>query len=72
MKKQRNTSLIIGPDYLDFIEELKARVVSARVTAARAITREAFLPESSQRQGTLLRPPTLHRHHPLQLLPINK
>jgi predicted nuclease of restriction endonuclease-like (RecB) superfamily len=43
MKKQRDTSLIIGPDYLNFIEELKARVVSARVTAARAITHEAIL-----------------------------
>jgi hypothetical protein len=43
MKKLRDASLIISPDYLQFIEELKARVVSARITAARAITHEAIL-----------------------------
>ncbi len=43
MKKQRDASLILNSDYLGFIEELKARVVSARVTAARAITHEAIL-----------------------------
>jgi predicted nuclease of restriction endonuclease-like (RecB) superfamily len=43
MKKLRDTTLIISPDYLRFIEELKARVVSARITAARAITHEAIL-----------------------------
>jgi predicted nuclease of restriction endonuclease-like (RecB) superfamily len=43
MKKRQDTSLIIGLDYQNFIEELKARVVSARVTAARAITHEAIL-----------------------------
>ena len=43
MKKIRDATLIISPDYLQFIEELKARVVSARVTAARAITHEAIL-----------------------------
>jgi predicted nuclease of restriction endonuclease-like (RecB) superfamily len=43
MKKLRDASLIISPDYLQFIEELKARVVSARLTAARAITHEAIL-----------------------------
>ena len=43
MKKLRDATLIISPDYLQFIEELKARVVSARVTAARAITHEAIL-----------------------------
>jgi hypothetical protein len=39
MKKLRDATLIISPDYLQFIEELKTRVVSARVTAARAINR---------------------------------
>ena len=43
MKKLRDTTLIISPDYLQFIEDLKARVISARVTAARAITHEAIL-----------------------------
>ena len=43
MKKLRDTTHIIGPDYLQFIEDLKARVISARVTAARAITHEAIL-----------------------------
>jgi hypothetical protein len=43
MKKLPDTALIIGPDYLEFIAELKARVISARVTAARAINREAIL-----------------------------
>jgi len=35
--------LSISPDYLQFIEELKARVISARVSAARAITHEVIL-----------------------------
>jgi len=43
MKKPRDTTLLISPDYLKFIGELKARVVSARITAARAITHEAIL-----------------------------
>jgi hypothetical protein len=43
MKKHRDTTTIIGPDYLNFIEELKERVLTARVTAARAITHEAIL-----------------------------
>jgi predicted nuclease of restriction endonuclease-like (RecB) superfamily len=43
MKKIRDATLIISPDYLQFIKELKVRVVSARVTAARAITHEAIL-----------------------------
>ena len=43
MKKHRDTTLIISSDYLDFIEELKARVILARITTARAITHEAIL-----------------------------
>jgi predicted nuclease of restriction endonuclease-like (RecB) superfamily len=43
MKKRTETSLSISPDYLQFIEDLKGRVISARVTAARAITHEAIL-----------------------------
>ena len=43
MKKLRDATLIINPDYQQFIEELKARVVSARITVARAITHEEIL-----------------------------
>ena len=43
MKKPADTSLAISADYRQFIEELKARVVSARISAARAITHEAIL-----------------------------
>jgi hypothetical protein len=43
MKKARDTTLAISADYRAFIEELKARVVSARISAARAITHEAIL-----------------------------
>lgn len=43
MKKPRPTTVIMSPEYLSFIEELKSRVVSARITAARAITHEAIL-----------------------------
>ena len=43
MKKTADTTLAISADYLQFIEELKARVVSARISAARTITHEAIL-----------------------------
>ena len=43
MKKATDTILAISADYRQFIEELKARVVSARISAARAITHEAIL-----------------------------
>ncbi|MFT5367465.1 MAG: hypothetical protein ACI8V2_002426 [Candidatus Latescibacterota bacterium] len=43
MKKARDTTLAISADYRAFIEELKARVISARISAARAITHEAIL-----------------------------
>jgi hypothetical protein len=43
MNKLRDATLISSPDYLQFIEELKVRVISARITAARAITHEAIL-----------------------------
>ncbi len=41
--KKTEPSLIITPEYRQFIEELKDRVVSARISAARAITHEAIL-----------------------------
>ncbi len=43
MKRPINTTLAISADYREFIEELKARVISARISAARAITHEAIL-----------------------------
>lgn len=43
MKKNTDTTLTTTADYRQFIEELKARVVSARISAARAITHEAIL-----------------------------
>ena len=43
MKRNTDTTLTISADYRQFIEELKARVLSARISAARAITHEAIL-----------------------------
>jgi len=43
MKKNLDATLTIVPEYKQFIEELKARVISARVSSARAITHEAIL-----------------------------
>ncbi len=43
MKRATDTSLAISGDYRQFIEELKARVTSARISVARAITHEAIL-----------------------------
>ena len=43
MKKSADTTLAISADYRQFVEELKARVISARISAARAITHEAIL-----------------------------
>ncbi len=40
MKKSADTTLAIEPDYRQFIEALKARVVNARVTAARRVNQE--------------------------------
>lgn len=43
MKKPASTTVAISADYRKFVEELKARVVSARISAARALTHEAIL-----------------------------
>jgi predicted nuclease of restriction endonuclease-like (RecB) superfamily len=43
MKKITDTTLTITADYRQFIEELKARVVGARISAARAVTHDAIL-----------------------------
>lgn len=41
--KDSSARLILSAEYHQFIEELKARVLSARISAARAITHEAIL-----------------------------
>lgn len=43
MNKTATTTVAISTDYRQFVEELKARVISARIAAARAITHEAIL-----------------------------
>jgi predicted nuclease of restriction endonuclease-like (RecB) superfamily len=40
MKKNTDSALVIAPEYLRFIEDLKTRVVSARISAARSVNRE--------------------------------
>lgn len=43
MKTSTDRTLTVSADYRRFIEELKARVISARISAARAITHDAIL-----------------------------
>jgi hypothetical protein len=43
MKKLIDTSMMISPEYRRFIEDLKTRVVSARISAARAVNRDMIL-----------------------------
>jgi predicted nuclease of restriction endonuclease-like (RecB) superfamily len=43
MKQPTDTTLAISADYRQFVAELTARVISARISAARAITHEAIL-----------------------------
>ena len=43
MKRAAATTLAISADYRQFVEALKTRVISARISAARAITHEAIL-----------------------------
>lgn len=40
MKKHTDTTLTISPDYRQFVEELKARVAIARLSAARRVNHE--------------------------------
>lgn len=39
MKKSRDTSLAISSDYRQFVNDLKARIASARLSAARHVNR---------------------------------
>ena len=43
MKQPADTTLAISADYRQFVEALKARVIGARISAARAISHEATL-----------------------------
>ena len=43
MKRTSDTTLTISADYRQFVEELKARVIGARTSAARAVTHDAIL-----------------------------
>ncbi len=43
MKNTTDTTLAISADYRQFIEELKARVIGARISAARAVMHDAIL-----------------------------
>jgi predicted nuclease of restriction endonuclease-like (RecB) superfamily len=43
MKKTTDATLTISADYRQFIEELKARVIGARISAARAVVHDAIL-----------------------------
>ena len=43
MKGAKDSSLTVLPEYRRFIEDLKARVISARISAARAVNRDLIL-----------------------------
>ena len=43
MKKTTDSSVMASPEYRQFIEDLKTRVVSARIAAARAVCRDMIL-----------------------------
>ncbi len=43
MKAIADTSILTAPEYRQFIEDLKARVTGARISAARAVNRDLIL-----------------------------
>ncbi len=43
MKRAKNAPVMTSPEYRQFIEDLKTRVISARISAARAMNREGIL-----------------------------
>ncbi|MGH7930260.1 MAG: DUF1016 N-terminal domain-containing protein, partial [Candidatus Binatia bacterium] len=43
MKTANDSTLMTSPDYRRFVEDLKARVISARISAARAVNRDLIL-----------------------------
>ena len=40
MTKQANQAVIAQPEYRQFVEELKARIIAARISAARAVNND--------------------------------
>ena len=43
MKETADTAMLTTPEYRQFIEDLKARVTSARISAARSVNRDLIL-----------------------------
>ncbi|MHB8522486.1 MAG: PDDEXK nuclease domain-containing protein [Limisphaerales bacterium] len=43
MKNDNDSTVMASPEYRQFIEDLKARVISARISAARAVNRDGIL-----------------------------
>jgi len=43
MKTVADTAMLTAPEYRQFIEDLKARVTAARISAARAVNRDLIL-----------------------------
>ena len=43
MKSENDLSVLATPEYRRFIEDLKARVTSARISAARSVNRDGIL-----------------------------
>ncbi len=43
MKNPNDSTVMISPEYRRFIEDLKARVISARISAARSVNRDGIL-----------------------------
>src|SRR5437867_5825808 len=43
MKNATDSTLMTSPEYRRFIQDLKARVISARISAARAVNRDLIL-----------------------------
>ncbi len=59
MKKASVSTVMASPEYRQFIEDLKTRVVSARISAARAVCREMILLYWDIGQGIVERQKTL-------------
>ena len=59
MKKASDSTVMTSPEYRQFIEDLKSRVVSARISAARAVCRDMILLYWDIGQGIVERQQTL-------------
>ena len=61
MKNANDPSVITSPEYRKFIEDLKARVVSARISASKAVNRDVLL--NQIKAGTYERAVTEKKTH---------